>query len=224
MPRPNNVGVGTSVVLTRFRASEPRGLPRRQVLLGRRRRAHGANQWAFSGGWIDCDDASIEVAAVREVREETGIALDPAELKLLCVTTELYPEFRAVTLFYEVACPPDCDAEAPPPLEPHKCEEWRWFFADEPPDDLFGGVGEALRRLAKQPGRVPDRFPRDAQAIMCACGGYAEQVNCTEAEIEAYDCGRGRKNGLAMACCARAFVCRVCDARIVGTAESPEMG
>ena len=58
---------------------------------------------------------------------------------------------------------------------------------------------------------------RNAAAIMCDCGGYAERVNCTEAELEQYNCHRKYE------CCARAFICVLCNQRWVGRAEAPEM-
>lgn len=223
MPRPPDVGVGTAIILTRERLSGPYQRPRRQVLLGKRRGAHGAGLWAFTGGWLDRDDSLIEQSAAREVLEETGIVVDPAELRQFYVTTEPHPEFRTVTIFYVIACPPEYDVEAAPqPLEPNKCEEWRWFFIDEPPADLFGSCAVALRKLAREPGCMPNTFSRDAQSAMCACGGYAERVLCTKAEVMKHDCPRGQMF-VSTPCCARAFVCRVCGARIVGKAEAPEM-
>lgn len=220
MPRPSDVGVGTSAIITRLHAPQPGAAPRRQVLLGLRRGAHGAGLWSFSGGWVDRGDPSLEVALTREVREETGIEVRPEELKLFDATTEDHADadFSSVTVFYLVTC----EADAPRPLEPHKCEEWRWFFVDEPPAKLFGSIGAVLRKLAEQEQRqVADSIPRDAQAIKCACGGYAEQAPCTRAEVQLYDCSTGRL--FERACCARAFMCCICGARIAGKAEAPEM-
>lgn len=58
---------------------------------------------------------------------------------------------------------------------------------------------------------------RDAKGIKCNCGGYADRVPCTPEEIREYGCGRGYE------CCARAFICCICGARIVGRAEAPDM-
>lgn len=221
MPRPPDVGVGTSAIITRLRAQQPGAPPRRQVLLGLRRGAHGAGLWSFSGGWVDRGDPSLEVALAREVAEETGIEVPPAELKLFAATTEDHADadFSSVTVFYLVTR----DAEAPRPLEPHKCAEWRWFFVDDPPAELFGSVGVILRKLAEsERRRVTESIPCEAQAVMCSCGGYAEYAKCTPDEVRLYDCERGRLFP-STPCCARAFVCRICGARILGKAEAPEM-
>lgn len=64
---------------------------------------------------------------------------------------------------------------------------------------------------------LPELLPRNADAIACPCGGYADRVEATAEEIKAQSCGRSYE------CCARAFVCRVCKARLVGEAAAPEM-
>ena len=62
MSRPSDVGVGVAVLL----------VCRGHILLGQRTGAHGADEWCFPGGWIDRTDTSVDAAAIREVREETG--------------------------------------------------------------------------------------------------------------------------------------------------------
>jgi 8-oxo-dGTP diphosphatase len=39
--------------------------------------SNGAGTWALPGGWIELDDADVESTAVREVREETGVWVEP---------------------------------------------------------------------------------------------------------------------------------------------------
>ena len=57
----------------------------------------------------------------------------------------------------------------------------------------------------------------DAEGTECQrCGGYAKRVACTPEETKEHGCGRSR-------CCDRAFVCVICDTRIVGSAKAPEM-
>lgn len=61
-------------------------------------------------------------------------------------------------------------------------------------------------------------FPRDAESVECpGCHGFASRVPCDAQELAMYNCGSKTE------CCARTFKCRICETRIVGTAESPEM-
>ena len=54
---------------------------------------------------------------------------------------------------------------------------------------------------------------RNAEGIPCQdCQGYADRVDCTPEELNDFNCHR------IFQCCARAFVCRLCLKRIVGTA------
>ncbi len=58
---------------------------------------------------------------------------------------------------------------------------------------------------------------RDADAIKCECGGYAEQVEPTTEEMREYGCGR------MIGCCSRAFICALCNKRTAARAVAPEM-
>ena len=64
-------------------------------------------------------------------------------------------------------------------------------------------------------------IPRDQNGIQCvACNtGYAKSVDCTKEECSKYGCGR---DSPGMECCSAAFICLNCNARLVGTRESPE--
>ena len=58
---------------------------------------------------------------------------------------------------------------------------------------------------------------RDTEAIPCPkCNGYADKVECTKEEIKNQKCGRKYE------CCVAAFICRVCETRIVAELEAPE--
>lgn len=63
-----------------------------------------------------------------------------------------------------------------------------------------------------------ERVDRDSISIACSkCNGLADRVDCAPEEDRKFNCG------LFYECCSRAFICRVCGARLVGKAESPNM-
>ena len=73
------------------------------VLLVERSVPPGVGEWTVPGGHMEVDEQP-EVAAARELREETGVRVDPAALAL--VDAELLAPFRgkrAVSLVYAVS-------------------------------------------------------------------------------------------------------------------------
>ena len=94
-----------------------RGAGRDRCVLITRRTAgsHLAGLWEFPGGKVEAGEMSI-VAAARELREETGIVLDPADLAPLITIEHTYAD-RAVRLHVFVATM-SFDERAGMPCEP----------------------------------------------------------------------------------------------------------
>jgi len=95
-----------------------------RVLMQRRRndRAHGG-LWEFPGGKVESAE-SLESAAIREIREELGIRLDPAALAPLTFASDpmLPPAPRAAHVILLYTCrrwdgQPEC----------HDAAEIAWF-------------------------------------------------------------------------------------------------
>ena len=112
-----------------------------QVLLGRRRGAHGAGTYAWCGGHLEFGE-TLEACAVREVREETGLVV--ASLKLLCVSNIMaydnhYLDFEFLT---------EVEPGQPQVLEPDRIESWEWYELDNLPSPLFKAGELALKSLA----------------------------------------------------------------------------
>jgi hypothetical protein len=68
-------------------------------------------------------------------------------------------------------------------------------------------------------------IPRDADAIPCECGGFADALSDKEAdfnmdELRKFGCGCEIMFGYN--CCVRAFKCRICGKRIIGRADAPK--
>ncbi|MBN1438180.1 MAG: NUDIX domain-containing protein [Anaerolineales bacterium] len=57
-----------------------------------------ANSWGIFGGWIEPGE-SRRAAAIREVKEELSVELDPSQLDYLGVF-EIYPEVNAYVYSY----------------------------------------------------------------------------------------------------------------------------
>lgn len=101
-------------------------------LLGRRRGAHGAGDWALPGGHLEFGE-TIEACARREVTEETGLTLGP--IRLGPYSSDLFAAEgkHYVTLFVLA----DSPSGIPELKEPEKCEGWAWFRWSEMPEPLF---------------------------------------------------------------------------------------
>jgi len=103
-----------------------------KVLLGKRKGAHGSGTWAFPGGHLEFNE-SIEECAIREVFEETGLAVKDAQH--VSFTNDIFETDKKhyVTLFVKS----EYISGEPVVKEPHKCEEWGWFFWTDLPKPLF---------------------------------------------------------------------------------------
>lgn len=108
-----------------------------QVLLGRRRGAHGAGSWAFPGGKPEAGESPADAVA-RELEEETG--LRATSVAPISWTDDRFAQdaLHYVTLHHRV----EVAASAEPELrEPERSEGWSWFAWDALPEPLFGPAG-----------------------------------------------------------------------------------
>ena len=84
-----------------------------RVLLCRRANPPEAGRWVLPGGFVEAGE-TLEQAAARETREETGVCLDPRELRPYAVATlpeisEIYAGFLAtVAESTKVVCGDEC--------------------------------------------------------------------------------------------------------------------
>lgn len=104
-----------------------------QILLGRRKGAHGEFTFAPPGGHVEYGE-SFEECAIREILEETGLAVTGPEF--VGVTNDVFAEEQKhyISIFMKVKISDDQFAKN---CEPHKTEEWCWFDVNELPSNLF---------------------------------------------------------------------------------------
>ena len=113
----------------------------KNVLLGKRKGAHGAGSWSFPGGHLEFGE-TVEACARREVLEETGIEIE--NIKMASFTNDIFPEEKKHYLTVYVAA--DYSAGDVKVMEPEKCEEWGWFDWDALPEPLFIPVINLLKQ------------------------------------------------------------------------------
>lgn len=112
------VGVGVLVV---------RG---EQILLGKRCGKHMPGVYGAPGGHLEAGETFADCAR-REILEETG--LNTADVRFLCLGHYQFGDSHYVDVDMVANCP---EGEALP-LEPDKCQEWKWYSVHNLPSPLF---------------------------------------------------------------------------------------
>ena len=103
-----------------------------KILLGKRLNSHGQGTWAFPGGHLEFGETLVE-CALREVKEETGLIIGTIYRGPLTEDFFLAENKHYITIIM-IAQYVSGQAQV---LEPHKCEQWQWFFPNALPAPLF---------------------------------------------------------------------------------------
>jgi 8-oxo-dGTP diphosphatase len=115
-----------------------------QILLGKRKNAHGALSWGPPGGHLEFGE-SFEECSIREVLEETGLVIEKPIF--LAITNDLFQNENKhyVSIFMKANL---TGHQIVQNLEPHKVEDWQWFYLKELPEHLFLPLRQLISGLA----------------------------------------------------------------------------
>jgi len=121
----------------------------REVLLGKRKGAHGAGTWSFPGGHLEWME-TLEECAEREMFEETELSRACANYSFIdehacAATNDFFPEKKKhyITLFLRAKY----NGGTPINAEPEKCEGWQWHQWEKLPGiNLFTPVKNLIKQ------------------------------------------------------------------------------
>ena len=102
-----------------------------KVLIGKRKGAHGAGEWAWPGGHLEYME-SFEGCARREVMEETGMEIRNIRFLRLMNLKQYAPRH-----YVDVGLIADWFSGEPKVTEPDHVEGWEWRDLDDLPQPLF---------------------------------------------------------------------------------------
>jgi len=102
-----------------------------RVLLGRRKNAHGAGEFAFPGGHLEYGEG-FAACAQREVAEECGIEIEDIRFLLVANVLDYRPKH-----YVHLTLTANWKSGEPVVKEPDKAEGWDWYALDALPQPLF---------------------------------------------------------------------------------------
>ncbi|MFJ7126154.1 NUDIX domain-containing protein [Streptomyces sp. NPDC098101] len=105
-----------------------------EVLLSRRAGAvYATGHWHFPSGHVDGGGEDVVTALVRETREETGLVVEPEDVRVAVTVHHRSPSGDArVGFFFEVRR----WSGTPGVMEPEVCDGMGWFSLDAPPEPM----------------------------------------------------------------------------------------
>ncbi|WP_330480955.1 nucleotide triphosphate diphosphatase NUDT15 [Streptomyces sp. NBC_00724] len=134
---------------------------RGRILLGR----HHGGTWELPGGKVDPTNESIAAAAVRELREETGLDVTEDRVTVFAMLHDVVAGINRVTMAAVVTV----QSENPQVTEPHLISTWEWTGLDDLPEPLFDPSAQIL--AAWRPELPVEHPPAHCLKVMAVPAG-----------------------------------------------------
>jgi 8-oxo-dGTP diphosphatase len=103
----------------------------REVLLIQRRNEPYAEKWALPGGFLDMDE-TLESAAARELKEETGLVVESLKQLKAYSTVDRDPRGRVISVAFLTVLQPDQI-----PVAADDAKDVAWYDLDSLPELAF---------------------------------------------------------------------------------------
>lgn len=132
MSQPANVVVGVGVIITNTHG---------QILVGKRSSQH-APYWSIFGGHVDPGE-SFETCAIREIKEEIGIDIQPPTVFGISNNLQTYQQEGKHTVSICMHVEYNGNIE-PKIMETDKCESLMWAFPNALPEPHFEASRNAI--------------------------------------------------------------------------------
>jgi 8-oxo-dGTP diphosphatase len=116
-----------------------------QVLLGRRKGAHGEGEYAWPGGHLEFGE-TLEECIEREIAEEAGIKVRP--IRPVSVSNVIKYGRHYLDIQYLV----EYLGGEPTVLEPDRIESWAWYNLNSLPEPIFEFALRGLEGYQKNDG------------------------------------------------------------------------
>lgn len=114
-----------------------------KILVGKRRGSH-APYYSIPGGSMELGE-TFEAAAIREVKEETGLNIK--DITFVNVTNNIKTYHESGVHFVSINFITNKFEGSPRVMEPEKCESWQWLFPEEIPEPHFEASKEGVKTV-----------------------------------------------------------------------------